>query len=51
MRFRVKNIVGDDTLDEADVLLTSQTIKSILARVNKKGEALLHDYLLKHYKG
>ena len=51
MRFRVKNILGDDALDEAEVFLTSQTKMFILAKVNKEGEALLHNYLLKHYKG
>ena len=56
MRFRVKNldlgyIIGDDALDEAEVFLTSQTKKFILAKVNKEEEALLHDYLLKNYKG
>ena len=41
----------DDALDEAEVFITSQTKKFILAKVNKEGDALLRDYLLKHNKG
>ena len=51
MKFWVKRYLGDGMLEQAEVFLISHAIKFILAEVNKQGVVLLHDYLLKHYKG